>query len=132
MLKHADAMARGLMDIGQAAKESGVSLKMIRHYEAIGLVPKARRTSGSYRLYSSNDVHTLRFIKRARHLGLPMSDIRELLSLWYDRSRSSASVKKLTRKHIGRLKAKSLELRAMIVALERMTRGSRARRRTAG
>lgn len=125
MLKHADAVARGLMDIGQAAKESGVSLKMIRHYEAIGLMPKAARTSAGYRLYSANDIHMLRFIKRARYLGLPMSDIRELVSLWQDRSRPSASVKKLARKHIGLLKIKSQELSTMVVALERLTRGSR-------
>ena len=127
MLKHADAVARGLMDIGQAAKESGVSLKMIRHYEAIGLMPKAARTSAGYRLYSANDVHTLRFIKRARHLGLPMRDIRDLLSLWQDRSRPCASVKKLARRHIGLLKARSQALSAMVEALDSMTRSSGSR-----
>lgn len=126
MLKHAEAMARGLMDIGRAAKESGVSPKMIRHYEAIGLMPKVARTSARYRLYDTNNVQMLGFIRRARHLGLPMSDIRELLSLWHGRSRSYASVKKLARKHIGRLRTKSQELNTMVVALERMTRGSRA------
>lgn len=124
MLKHANAMARGLMDIGQAAKESGVSRKMIRHYEAIGLMPKAARTSARYRLYSANDIHTLRFIRRARHLGLPMSDIRQLLSLWQDRSKSCATVRKLARTHIGMLKARSHELDAMVAALNPLARGS--------
>lgn len=129
MLKHADAIARGLMDIGQAAKESGVSLKMIRHYEAIGLIPKAARTSACYRVYSANDLHMLRFIRSARYLGLPMRDIRELLNLWKDRSRSCASVRKLARKHIAMLKASSQEVSTMLLVLDRLARscGGRAR-----
>jgi len=66
MLQHSEAVERGLMDIGQAAKQSGVTVKMVRHYEAIGLLPKVARTYANYRLYTPNDVHVLRFIKRAR------------------------------------------------------------------
>ena len=69
MLERADALERGLMDIGRASKASGVSVKMIRHYEAIGLLPKVARTFANYRIYAPNDVHVLRFIRRARDLG---------------------------------------------------------------
>ncbi len=90
MLEHADALGRGLLDIGRASKASGVSVKMIRHYEAIGLLKDVARTFANYRVYSENDVHTLRFIKRARTLGFSIEDIRELLSLWQNKSRPSA------------------------------------------
>ena len=72
MLERADALGRGLMDIGRASKASGVSVKMIRHYEAIGLLPQVGRTLANYRLYRDSDVHTLRFIRRARTLGFSM------------------------------------------------------------
>ena len=117
-LEHAEAIERGLMDIGRASKESGVSVKMIRHYEAIGLLPKVARTFSNYRVYGPNDVHVLRFIRRARDLGFSMEDIKELLSLWQNRSRSSSSVKKITGKHIEELKAKIEELRSMLDTLE--------------
>ena len=81
------------MNIGQASQASGVSVKMIRHYEAIGLLPKMARTSANYRLYRDNDIHTLRFIRRARTLGFSMKDIQELVGLWRNRARSSAAVK---------------------------------------
>src|SRR4030081_2178859 len=103
--------------IGRAAKESGFSVKMIRHYEAVGLLPPAPRTFGNYRLYSANDVHTLRFIKRARALGFRMADIKELVGLWQDRSRSSASVKRIAGKHLEELKGKIAQLNAMANAL---------------
>jgi Cu(I)-responsive transcriptional regulator len=106
--------------IGQAAKESGVSVKMIRHYEAVGLLPRVPRTFGNYRLYSANDVHTLRFIKRARSLGFSMKDIKGLLDLWNDKSRSSASVRKIAGKHVDDLKRKIGELSAMANALEHL------------
>jgi Cu(I)-responsive transcriptional regulator len=106
--------------IGQAAKESGVSVKMIRHYEAVGLLPRVPRTFGNYRLYSANDVHTLRFIKRARSLGFSMKDIKGLLGLWNDKSRSSASVRKIAGKHVDDLKRKIGELSAMANALEHL------------
>lgn len=119
-------MAIGLMDIGRAARESGVSVKMIRHYEAIGLVPKAVRTAARYRLYSSSDVQLLRFIRGARHVGLRMGEIRELVSLWQDRSRFPASVKKLARKHIHLLEIKAQEINMMVAALERLSGSSRS------
>ena len=76
--RHADALGRGLLDIGQAAKSSGVSVKMIRHYEAIGLLKEVARTDANYRVYNHANVHTLRFIKRARALGFSVDEIREL------------------------------------------------------
>ena len=121
-LEHAEAIERGLMDIGRASKESGVSVKMIRHYEAIGLLPKVARTFSNYRVYGPNDVHVLRFIRRARDLGFSMEDIKELLSLWQNRSRSSASVKKIAGKHIDELKAKIEELKSMVDTLEHLAK----------
>ncbi|HZM35665.1 MAG TPA: Cu(I)-responsive transcriptional regulator [Burkholderiales bacterium] len=110
------------MDIGKAAKASGVSVKMIRHYEAIGLLPKVARTFANYRVYGPNDVHTLRFIRRARTLGFSMEDIGELLGLWQSRSRSSAAVKRIAGAHIETLKAKIAELEAMVKTLEHLAR----------
>lgn len=122
MLEHADALNRGLMDIGRAAKASGVSVKMIRHYEAIGLLPKVARTFANYRVYRDNDVHALRFIRRARALGFSMADIQELLGLWQNTSRSSASVKKIAGKHVTELNRKIAELEAMVGTLQHLTR----------
>ena len=109
-------------NIGRAAKESGVSVKMIRHYEAIGLLPKAARTAANYRVYGPNEVHTLRFIKRARTLGFSTEDIEELLGLWKNKSRSSAAVKKLAAKHIDELKTRLAELQSMVDSLEHLAR----------
>jgi Cu(I)-responsive transcriptional regulator len=120
-LEHADALSRGLRDIGRAAKESGVSVKMIRHYEAIGLLKNVARTFANYRVYSDNDVHTLRFIKRARTLGFSMDDIRELLALWQNRSRPSASVKKIAGGHMQDLKRRIVEMQSMVETLEHLT-----------
>jgi MerR family copper efflux transcriptional regulator len=120
--EHADAIERGMMDIGRAAKESGVSVKMIRHYEAIGLLPKAARTFANYRVYGGNDVHVLRFIRRARTLGFSMQDIKELLGLWKNKSRSSAAVKKIAGKQIDELKRKLAELKSMVDTLEHLVR----------
>jgi len=103
--------------IGRAAEVSGVSAKMIRHYEAIGLIPKAGRTAGNYRTYSDNDVHTLRFIQRARKMGFSMKQIATLVSLWRNRSRSSASVQRLAREHIEELQAKIESMQAMVRTL---------------
>ena len=122
MLEHADALERGLMDIGRASKASGVSVKMIRHYEAIGLVPKVARTFANYRVYRESDVHTLRFIRRARALGFSMDDIQELLGLWQNKSRSSASVKKLVGKHVDELNRKIAQLKAMVDTLEHLAK----------
>ena len=122
MLERADALERGLMDIGQASKASGVSVKMIRHYETIGLLPKVARTFANYRLYRESEVHTLRFIRRARALGFSMEDIKDLLGLWQNKSRSSASVKKIAGKHVEELNRKIGELRAMVDTLEHLTK----------
>ncbi len=122
MLERADALERGLMDIGRASKASGVSVKMIRHYEAIGLLPKVARTFANYRVYREADVHTLRFIRRARALGFSMNDIQELLGLWQNKSRSSASVKKIAGKHVDELNRKIAELKAMVDTLQHLTK----------
>jgi MerR family copper efflux transcriptional regulator len=121
-LEHAEALERGLRDIGRAARESGVSVKMIRHYEAIGLLPKAVRTLANYRVYGPNDIHVLRFIRRARDLGFSMEDIKELLSLWQNKSRSSAAVKKIAGGHVQELKRKTAELESMVDTLEHLIR----------
>jgi Cu(I)-responsive transcriptional regulator len=119
-LEHADARERGLMDIGRASAESGVSVKMIRHYEAIGLLPAVARTSANYRLYGPNDIHRLRFIRRSRTLGFSMEEIRELVGLWQNKSRSSAAVKKVASRHIDELRGKITELQAMLKTLEHL------------
>jgi MerR family copper efflux transcriptional regulator len=121
MLEHADALGRGLQDIGRASKASGVSVKMIRHYEAIGLLKNVARTYANYRVYSESDVHTLRFIKRARTLGFSMEHIRELLALWANRSRPSASVKKIAGGHVEDLKRRIAEMQSMVATLEHLT-----------
>ena len=121
-LERADALERGLLDIGRASKASGVSVKMIRHYESIGLLPKVARTFANYRVYRESDVHTLRFIRRARALGFSMDDIQELLSLWQNKSRSSASVKKIAGKHVDELKRKIEELKGMVDTLAYLTK----------
>jgi Cu(I)-responsive transcriptional regulator len=94
------------MQIGQAAQASGVSAKMIRHYEAIGLIPTAGRRSSNYRDYGHADIHRLGFIRRARDLGFSMAEIRNLLRLWEDKARSSAEVKQLALEHIADLDAR--------------------------
>jgi MerR family copper efflux transcriptional regulator len=101
------------MNIGQIAKASGVSSKMIRHYEAIGLIQESRRTESNYRVYIEQDLHILRFIKSARSLGFSLEDIRRLLSLWQDKSRASADVKMLALSHIDSLNTKIQEITTM-------------------
>ncbi len=110
------------MNIGQASAQSGVSQRMIRHYEAIGLIPKAQRRESGYRDYDDRDVHTLRFIRRARDLGFPIEEIGQLLALWGDRSRASGDVKALAEARAEELKRKELEIRAMRRALEDLAR----------
>ena len=109
-----------MMNIGQAAKFSGVSAKMIRYYEQIGLIPQAFRSSAGYRHYSSSDVHSLRYIRRARDLGFSVEHISELLVLWRDRDRASADVKAIALSHVAGLKTKITELQAMVHTLEHL------------
>ena len=106
-------MKIGGMNIGEAAKASGVNAKLIRYYESIGLIPEAGRTASGYRVYTPNDVNVLRFIKRARTLGFSIERIQLLVGLWQDRSRSSAEVKRVALDHVAELEAKIAELRAM-------------------
>ena len=108
------------MNIGEASARSGVSAKMIRYYEGIGLIAPAARTASQYRVYAEDEVHTLRFIRRARDLGFSLEETRELLALWHDRSRASADVKKLATAHIRDLEAKAAELQAMAETLRHL------------
>ena len=108
------------MKIGQASAESGVSQRMIRHYESIGLIGKAARRDSGYRDYDERDVHTLRFIGRARDLGFPIEEIGKLLALWQDRGRASADVKALALARAAELKRKAKELDAMRRSLEHL------------
>ena len=108
------------MNIGEAATASGVTVKMIRHYESINLIKQSRRTDSGYRIYSENDVHTLRFIKRARSLGFSLDQIKELLSLWEDSSRASADVKAIAQAHVDDLQRRIAELTEMQNALSQL------------
>lgn len=108
------------MNIGEAAKASGVSAKMIRYYKSIGLVPAAGRTTSGYRIYSTREVQILRFIRRSRDLGFPVEKIEELLALWRDRSRQSADVKRLALEQIDGLERKIHEMQAMTDTLRHL------------
>jgi MerR family copper efflux transcriptional regulator len=108
------------MNIGAAAKASGVSAKMIRHYESVGLFPQASRTESGYRQYTDKDVHTLRFIRHSRDLGFSIEQIRELLGLWHNRRRPSRQVRALAQAHIEELDDKLQELHAMKATLEHL------------
>lgn len=99
--------------ISKAAQASGVSAKMVRHYESLGLLGKVGRTDSGYRQYTSADVHTLRFIKRARTLGFSMAEIAELVSLWRDRQRASAHVKQIAQRHVAELQVRIEAMQAM-------------------
>lgn len=108
------------MNIGQAAAAAGLSAKMVRYYESIGLIAPAVRTEAGYRVYGADDVHTLRFIKRARSLGFSMEKTGELLQLWRDKSRASADVKAVALDHVAELERKSAELRGMAGTLRNL------------
>lgn len=109
----AHARRVGFYNIGEAAKRSGVNAKMIRHYESLGLLKEARRTDAGYRLYDEPDIHTLRFIRRARDLGFSIKEIQQLVSLWQNRRRASADVRRIAQSHIAALDTKIEELQGM-------------------
>ncbi|WP_273725984.1 Cu(I)-responsive transcriptional regulator [Brucella gallinifaecis] len=108
------------MNIGQAATASGISAKMIRHYEAIGLIEAADRTSSGYRVYTQKDVETLRFIRSSRDLGFQVEQIKALLTLWRDRNRASSDVKKVALQHVHDLEAKMKQLQNMADTLRHL------------
>lgn len=115
------AVAR--LTIGEAARQSRLTARMVRHYEALGLLGGVARSDSGYRLYSERDVHTLRFIQRARSLGFGMQEIAELLALWHDQKRSSASVKRIAQAHVEDLSKRIAELTAMQRTLQHLVHG---------
>ena len=108
------------MNIGEASRASGVSAKMIRYYEAIGLIANAERTASGYRVYCRDDVHALRFVRRARDLGFSVAEMADLLALWRDQSRASADVKAIALKHVAELEEKARALQAMSLTLKHL------------
>lgn len=108
------------MNIGEASSVSGVSAKMIRYYESLGLLKEAKRTVAGYRIYDDRDLHTLRFVRRARDLGFSIEEIERLLGLWQNRRRSSADVRQVAQTHLQDLDRKIEELQAMRRTLERL------------
>lgn len=108
------------MNIGQVAEASGVSAKMIRHYEEIGVIPKIARTMSGYRQYSETDVHLLRFVRQARDLGFSMEQIKALVGLWRNKRRKSSEVKKLALEHVESLEAKIQQLSEMSKTLKHL------------
>lgn len=108
------------MNIGTAAKAAGISVKIVRHYESEGILPKARRSDSGYRVYNESDVHIFRFVKKARDLGFSLPEVKRLLSLWRNKSRKSEDVKVIANRHIESLNKKIRELEAMKQALEQL------------
>lgn len=108
------------MNIGEAARLSGLSAKMIRHYEQIELLTPARRTAAGYRQYHAQDLEILKFIRQARVLGFSMAQIHDLLSLWQDPCRSSRAVKRVAQQHLADVEHKMAELAAMQATLKNM------------
>ena len=110
------------MNIGEVAKLSEVNSKSIRRYEELGIMPKVGRSMAGYRQYSMNDVHILRFVKRARELGFSMKDIKQLVSLWKNKSRPSSQVKSIAKKHADELEKKLEEIQSMLSTLNRLVK----------
>ena len=110
------------MNIGEAAKASGINAKLIRHYESIGIIPKATRSESGYRVYSEGDVNILAFVKRARSLGFSMKEIKKLVSLWRNRSRASSDVKALALEHVKEMESKIMELQSMVKTLKHLAK----------
>lgn len=110
----------GPFNIGQAAAQSGVSAKMVRHYEALGLLPTVQRTDAGYRQYGEKEVHTLRFIHRGRTLGFSMAEIAELLKLWQNKQRASADVKRIALAHVADLERRIAEMETMRQTLQQL------------
>jgi MerR family transcriptional regulator, copper efflux regulator len=108
------------VNIGDAARLSGVSAKMVRHYESLGLLPRVARTDSGYRQYSEADVHTLRFIKRGRDLGFSMDEIAELVGLWQNRRRASANVRRVAQKHADDLAQRIAAMQDMQKTLQHL------------
>lgn len=107
-------------NIGEAANRSGVSAKMVRHYESLGLLPSVDRSDSGYRKYTESEVHTLRFIKRARDLGFTMGEIAELLKLWQNRRRSSAEVRRTASRHLAELNQRMVQMEEMRSTLQHL------------
>lgn len=108
------------MNIGEASDLSQVSAKMIRRYEEQGIIPKAKRSEAGYRQYSENDVHILKFVKRSRELGFSMKDIKQLVSLWRNKNRSSSQVKAIAAEHIRELEKKLSEINSILQTLNHL------------
>lgn len=113
-------LSRGPFNVGEAARLSNVSAKMVRHYESLGLLPTVSRTDAGYRQYTDREIHTLRFVRRARDLGFSMAEIAELLKLWQNRRRSSSSVKQIASQHVAALDLKMAEMSAMRKTLQHL------------
>ena len=106
-----------LFNIGEAARRSGVSARMVRHYESLGLLPAVARTDAGYRQYTEADIHSLRFVKRARELGFSMTEIAELVGLWHNRRRASSQVKRIAEQHLVELEQRIAAMQAMRATL---------------
>jgi Cu(I)-responsive transcriptional regulator len=118
-LPEADAMPWPV-HVSEAAARSGVSAKMVRHYESLGLLTHVARTDSGYRLYNEADVHTLRFVRRCRELGFSMADVASLVNLWHDQGRASASVRQIARNHLTELSRRIDAMQAMQRSLEHL------------